>query len=251
MRNLLIAMSAALLMGCQSEVEKRDMAGSDTRVVSSGNMASPTPAASTPVQSLPAPGAAATAYDSHGSVPGSTAYTESLGQEGMVDWTAGIVTASGIGYPPPDPLNSTHARLLARRAAQSVAYRNLLEAFKAIRVDSTTTVKNYVTTSDEIQVRVSGMVEDAKVIKERELEKGGYEVTLQMKLTGRVSETFAPKGAPPVKKLMPETSPALRPKSGGPYTGLVVDARGMNIRPAWSPKFSQRMVRRHILRAMC
>lgn len=180
MRNLLIGISAALFMGCQSDMEKRDMAGSDTRVASSGNPASPTPAASTPVQSSPAPGAAAPAHDSHGSVPGSTAYTERLGQEGMVDWTTGIVTASGIGYPPPDPLNSTQARLLARRAVQSVAYRNLLEAFKAIRVDSTTTVKNYVTTSDEIQVRVSGMVEDAKVIQERELEKGGYEVTLQM-----------------------------------------------------------------------
>ena len=106
MRNLLIGMSAALSMGCQSEMEKRDMAGLDTRVVSSGNRASPTPAASTSVQSSPAPSAAATAHDNHGSVPGSTAWTERLGQEGMVDWTAGIVTASGIGYPPPDPLNS-------------------------------------------------------------------------------------------------------------------------------------------------
>jgi hypothetical protein len=153
-----------------------------------------------------------------------------------VDWTAGIVTASGIGFPPADALNNTQARLLAKRAALSVAYRNLLEAFKAIRVDSVTTVKNHVISSDEIQVKVQGMVEDAKIIKERELEKGGYEVTLQMPLTGRVSETFAPKDAPAARRLAMEAPPTSRPKAGGPYTGLVVDARGMEVRPALVPR---------------
>jgi hypothetical protein len=150
----------------------------------------------------------------------------------VVDWTAGIVTATGIGYPPTDAINSMQARLLARRAAHSVALRNLLEAFNAVRVDSTTTVKNHVTVNDEIQVKVSGIVEDAKVLKERDLDKGGYEVTLQVKLTGRVGDTFVPKDAIPDKR--PAIEPRLVPGKG--YTGLVVDARGIPVRPALLPK---------------
>ncbi len=236
MPNCLITVIAALVMGCQGDMEVRDKGASDTHAASSANPAGSSPLASTSVQSSSATAARSTAHNSQGTVTSSTAYTEVVGQEGVVDWTAGIVTASGIGFPPPDAVNSTQARLLAKRAAQSVAYRNLLEAFTAIRVDSTTTVKNHITTSDEIQLKVQGMVEDAKIINERQLEKSGYEITLQMKLTGRVSETFAPKDALPVKRIVPETPPALRPKAGGPYTGLVVDARGMGVRPALIPR---------------
>jgi len=57
-----------------------------------------------------------------------------------------------------------------------------------------------------------------------------------MKLTGDTAHLFAPKDAPPVKRLVSETTPALRPKAVGPYTGLVVDARGMEVRPALVPR---------------
>jgi hypothetical protein len=163
-------------------------------------------------------------------------YLEPLGQQGTVDWTTGVVTATGIGFAPSDGLNSTQARLLARRAAQTVAYRNLLETFSTIRVDSTTTVKNLITTNDEIQQKVQGFIEDAKILKERDLEKGGYEMTVQMKLTGRVSSTFAPKDAPPGKRLVTEPPKEFVSKPHGPYTGLVVDARGIPVHPALLPK---------------
>src|SRR5574338_1071330 len=187
---------AGLIVGCQTDMEKTDMARSETQVSGSASPASQTPVTSPPAAAASVPVVPAAAPTNHDASVASTPYTEKLGQDGVVDWTAGVVTATGIGFPPPETLNSTQARLLAKRAAQSVAYRNLLEATKAIRVDSTTTVKNYTTTNDEIQTRVTGMVEDAKIIKERELEKGGYEVTVQMKLTGQTSQMFVPKDAP-------------------------------------------------------
>jgi hypothetical protein len=235
-QHCLITVMAVLLMGCQGDREVRGKEGSSTPGVSSTHAAGTTSSDSTSVQTSSAPAPTSTAPGSDGGFAGSTAYTEKLGQEGMVDWTAGIVTASGIGYPPSNTDNPTQARLLARRAAQSVAYRNLLEAFKAIRVDSLTMVSNYVTTKDEIEVRISGMLQGVKEINSRELQQGGYEVTLQMKLTGEASAAFAPKDAPAPKRLVQDIPPSARPRQGGPYTGLVVDARGMEVRPALVPR---------------
>ncbi len=55
------------------------------------------------------------------------------GSTGKVDWTTGVITAVGIGAPPAQPANAAQARAMAERAAQVVAYRNLLEAVKACR----------------------------------------------------------------------------------------------------------------------
>src|SRR5512139_2950167 len=84
-----------------------------------------------------------------------------VGSTGKVDWTTGVVTAVGIGAPPANAANPAQARAMAERAAQVVAYRNLLEAVKGVRVDSTTTVENFMVTSDVIRTQVSGFVQGA------------------------------------------------------------------------------------------
>ncbi len=57
-----------------------------------------------------------------------------------------------------------------------------------------------------------------------------------MKLTGEGSGNFAPKDAPPPKRLVPDNAPNAPSKKGVSYTGLVVDARGMGVRPALVPR---------------
>ena len=234
----LLSVIMLLLMGCHGDREIRKSDGSSGPMENQVKQPEPVPQAA-PIPSPPAsiqspPTAPPAVTGTQGTTGGATAYTEKLGQEGSVDWTAGVVTASGIGYPPANTDNPTQARLLAKRAAQSVAYRNLLEAFKAIRVDSSTTVKNYVTTTDEIEVKVSGMVQGIKELSHRDLEHGGYEVTLQMKLTGEAAGAFVSKDAPIAKRVVADKQKLPSPKAH--YTGLVVDARGKGVRPALTPR---------------
>ncbi len=157
-----------------------------------------------------------------------------VGSSGKVDWTTGVITSVGIGAPPAQPANAAQARAMAERAAQVVAYRNLLEAVKGVRVDSTTTVENFIVTSDVIRTEVSGIIQGAMVMDKKYMSDGSVEVTVGMKLTGALADALLPK-----TPLTPPTglTGTLAPASPGQlYTGLIVDARGLGVKPAMAPK---------------
>ena len=70
---------------------------------------------------------------------------------GSINWSSGRVTAVGIGAPPAQPTNMAQARAMARRAAITVARRNLLEITQGVQVDSMTLVKDFVVKSDIVR----------------------------------------------------------------------------------------------------
>lgn len=156
---------------------------------------------------------------------------EPVGSTGKVDWSTGVITAVGIGAPPAQPANPAQARAMAERAAQVVAYRNLLEAIKGVRVDSTTLVENFMVTSDVIRTQVSGIIQGATIMDKKYMSDGSVEVTVGMKLTGALADALLPKTPP--TGLTGTLNPAA---PGQVYTGLIVDARGLGVRPAMSPK---------------
>lgn len=156
----------------------------------------------------------------------------SVGSSGKIDWSTGVITAVGIGAPPAQPANAAQARAMAERAAQVVAYRNLLEAVKGVRIDSTTTVENFMVTSDVVRTQVSGFVQGAMVMDKKYMSDGSVEVTVGMKLTGALADTLLPKTTP-----SPPTGIVTTPGAAGQaFTGLIIDARGLGVRPAMAPK---------------
>lgn len=108
----------------------------------------------------------------------------------------GIVTATGIGFPPSDEPNKGAARMMARDAAWAVAARNLLREATPRQVGSASNVKNYAAATDEIETKVQGWIEGAKVTKEVELASGGFEITLEVPFSGIRLLLAAPNDAP-------------------------------------------------------
>lgn len=181
---------------------------------------------------------------------------EKIGTNGNINWSAGYIEAVGIGAPPERFIGKIQARPMALRAAELVAKRNLLEITKGVRIDSTTLVKDFVVESDAINSQVEGIVKGAMVVKQDYMSDGSVEVTVRMPLLGNFSEAIMPKilekkplgrayTAEPRKPSAPPERPAVAPSappavpaapSGVVYTGMVVDARGMQTRPAMSPK---------------
>ena len=177
-------------------------------------------------------------------------FVQQIGGNGTIDWTEGVIQATGIGAPPEKFYGKPQAVPMALRAAQLDAYRRLLEVTKGVRVDSQTVVDDYAIKSDIISSQVDGMVKGAQTVKKEYLSDGSVEVTLQMNLHGGFAQLMLPSEIQQVEKIrsVPEIDLMADPRqttmgtgdnasSGGNlYTGLIIDARGLNARPAMSPK---------------
>ena len=165
---------------------------------------------------------------------------ESIGDKGLINYQAGYIEVLGIGAPPEKYYGKPNARPMALRAAQVDAYRNLAEIVRGVKIDSQTTVKDFVVESDVINAQVSSLIKGAKTVKTQYLSDGTVEVTLRMRLSD-VTKTVLPPAivvdeTKDVKNHAPiPFSPQPEP-TGVVFTGLVVDARGLGARAAVSPK---------------
>ena len=147
---------------------------------------------------------------------------------GEVNWGEQYIRAAGSGAPNPDAPNIAAARLGAERAAKADALRNILETLKGVRIDSQTLVVNAMTQNDVIRTQVQGIIRGAKVVNTRYLSDGAVEVTVEIPLTGPLTQTLLPPASLGTQSV---------PKEGNTvYTGVVFDSRGLSVRPAMAPK---------------
>ncbi|MBI2301182.1 MAG: LPP20 family lipoprotein [Armatimonadetes bacterium] len=174
-----------------------------------------------------------------------------------VNWTAQEITAVGYG-PPQEAPTPAAARVKQRRVAIADAYRLLAEAVAGVQVTSESTVAGYQLAVKEIRTRVDAVVSGQEIIGEWVEEDGTVAVTIAAPLAGkpgsvasvilphvRRSDREAAQSAgsdgdhgplldvPARPPAPPSPLPARQP---GPYTGLVVDARGFGLLPAMSPR---------------
>jgi hypothetical protein len=163
--------------------------------------------------------------------------------QGSVNWSAGYIEAVGIGAPADKSIGKANARPMALRAAKIDALRNLLEITKGVQVDSTTTIKDFTVESDVINTQVNGLVKGAVVVDQQYMSDGTVEVKLRMPLYGNLAQIIIPLAIEKRKDLTPPEAPAApapaTPAPAAPpaaYTGMVVDARGIQARPAMSPR---------------
>jgi hypothetical protein len=148
-------------------------------------------------------------------------------KSGAINWTLQTIRVIGSGAPNPDAPNVAAARLGAERVAKLDAMRNALEAIQGVRIDSQTTVRNAMLESDVIRSQVEGYIYGARVVDTRYLSDGAVQVTVEVSLRGAINNVLLPE----------DTGTKDVPKTGNPvYTGLIINAKGLKVRPALSPK---------------
>lgn len=181
------------------------------------------------------------------------------------DWSSGTITVEGTGVAPASAMSGIQARMLARRAAVVDGYRQMAEIIKGVNVDSDTTVENMMLTSDVTRTHVSALIRGAKIVSEKALEDGGYMVTMEIPMYGASNSLASAVLTPsPVKESFPQPQASVTPsqpvsisgatlpsttgspsgssaaaapagKAVGGFTGLIVDCRGLGLKPVMSP----------------
>lgn len=174
--------------------------------------------------------------------------------EAATDWNNLTVTTTAVGVAP-EEFHGLKAKVIAKRTALVIAYRQLAEIINGVRVNSETTVEKMTLTSDIVKTKVDAVIKGAKIISERELENNSWEITLQLPMfsaNGGLAEAVIEKPAEIIS--FPEPAISVESKSGGAsnytvidggenspmaavgnYTGLIVDCRGMDLNPVMSP----------------
>ena len=196
--------------------------------------------------------------------------------EAIVNWEDGYIEVSAFAtVDMNEAVNLTHAYSLAAKAARVLAYEQLAETIDGLQLTAETTVENELLKHSEVKTRVDAFIKGARVVDTRYelMEDGAPKVTVTV---GRLINLPHPgPSAPPPPAKAPEEPVALtqvlqpvtvaadqeapKPQYEPPaevpapapqvptdeavefdpnamYTGLIVDARGLNGMPSMSPK---------------
>jgi hypothetical protein len=161
-------------------------------------------------------------------------------ETGAINWTRGVVQAKGISAPikkeaEKTPPNSPKALSEAKNDARL----KLLETVKRIKIDSKRSVGDIADKNKTIMTQIKDMVYDATEIEKfrKYMSDGSVEVLLQMNLHGGFTQLVLPEEIRPIegiKQIKPgANSTGVNPNSASEaYTGLLVDARSIELHPA-------------------
>jgi len=183
--------------------------------------------------------------------PDNTGYIE-VYDVGAINWSEGVLSATGVGLMPRNESDRARAYLKARSYARLDALANLLMLIDRVQIDAQYVGADYTAQSEEIRATISGFIRGAQIIDERKVLIEGQEavqVTVGTAMYGSrglsryllkptlTSPTTATEPVLPRIELVSPNTPATgTPVAEGNYTGLIIDARGLKVQPAMAPR---------------
>ncbi len=142
----------------------------------------------------------------------------------------GFLLVSGLGVPGERFKHKGQRKLMALRAAQVEAYRQLLEMVDQLKVSSDSEVKDMAGANDTVRATISGMVQGAQVVKrdyDAQEEVATVYLRLPIKGAGGVIDNLFPQlhSTPPPPNTTAYAAPAPAPAPAAkPIDGLIINA---------------------------
>ena len=167
-------------------------------------------------------------------------------KNGTIDWTAGVVEAKGIGVPATYTYytKSQADREVILSEAINKAGHNLLETIVSLRINSRYRVIDIVENFPSIMSQLRDMAHRAPEVENLRKYQydGSVEVWSQMSISGGFSQLILPpeiRQIESIKQVIKPNSPPMlrtRSRSSEIFTGMVVDARGIQAVPVLAPR---------------
>lgn len=172
--------------------------------------------------------------------------------QGRINWFDGVLTSTAQGEVPPvfsQEAGDTEA--VARRVALMKARRAIWASLQGLTVDNARTVEDLLQGNTNIGDELRGIVHNSRVFDSVRLGGGVQEVTVGIDIHGELARTVLPEmiwvdqsqtvssaGASQTAGASASVANSQeRQINARGFTGLVVDARGLKVRPAILPRF--------------
>lgn len=167
-------------------------------------------------------------------------------ENGTINWTAGVVEAIGTGVPRTYTYNGKPQAHRPETVSEALnkAQHNLLETIVSLRINSQSRVIDIVENYPSMMNQLKDMTHKTPEVEK--LRKYHYDGTVdvwsQMRLSGGFSQLILPpeiRQIEPIKQVLPRKNPSrsrTRTRSSKIFTGMVVDARGLQAVPVLAPR---------------
>ena len=161
-------------------------------------------------------------------------------ENGWIDWSDSTVWANGTHAPNAmgGEAASPEAREHYINRAEQNAKDHLSSMLRALTIHGDTTGADALANNRENLAQIDLMFLSTPVVKKRFLTDGSVEVILRFPLKGAFSQLILPEEIHQIDPIKPLFTSRTTPKEEAAvsYTGLIVDARGINIKPGLAPR---------------
>jgi hypothetical protein len=157
--------------------------------------------------------------------------------DGQINWSTGKVTAMGKASP---KKNKEEAHGAVPGSARANASGKIIEILKQLKIHNTLTVDQYASKNDIILAGIEKTARDALITKQYYTSALDVEVMIETSIFGGFLQLVLPEDIRQISKISPEksikkTQISVTKMGNIPYTGLIIDARGLELEPVLYP----------------
>ncbi|MFO7883442.1 MAG: hypothetical protein R6U68_01355 [Desulfobacteraceae bacterium] len=152
---------------------------------------------------------------------------------GQLNWTTGKVQATGRAVPPEKEMAQVSDYIFS--AAKADAGKNLISILKTIKVTSEKSVDDHIASKDRLMAGVEEIAKDAVIVKQHYTSDRAMEVTIEASILRGFLQLVLPEEISQIPKIQAVDSALQCADASDPYTGLIIDVRGLDFKPILYP----------------
>jgi len=157
-------------------------------------------------------------------------------EQGYINWTTQAVISTGKGIPSEKFHGNSIGRKIAEENALKQAFDNLYLTVLHVCIDANSHTVDIQKKNKHFQEQIQQMTENARVLKKEYLSDGTVEITVQMSMNFGFSQLALPDEIRYIESITRIISQKQRTRhKEKKYTGLIVDARGLEISACLAP----------------